>query len=42
MFYVSGIFHSGVRYVLKVIIASALAIIDWVLGKKQTTWAVDR
>ena len=42
MFYVPGIFHSGVRYVLKVIIASALAIIDWVLGKKQTTWAVDR
>ena len=40
--YMLGIFHPGVRYILKVMIASALAIIDWVLGKKQTIWAVDR
>tara|TARA_B100000809_G_scaffold63489_1_gene60194 strand:+ start:2019 stop:3086 length:1068 start_codon:yes stop_codon:yes gene_type:complete len=42
IFYISGIFHSGVRYVIKVIIASALAIMDWLLGKKQTTWTVVR
>ena len=42
MFYVSGIFHSGMRYIIKVIVASALAIIDWILGKKQTTWTVVR
>ena len=42
MFYLSGIFHSGVRYIIKVIIASALAIFDWILGKRQTTWTVVR
>ena len=42
IFFVSGIFHSGVRYIIKVIVASALAIIDWILGKKQTTWTVVR
>ena len=42
MFYVSGIFHSGMRYIIKVMVASALAIIDWILGKKQTTWTVVR
>ena len=42
IFFVSGIFHSGMRYIIKVIVASALAIIDWILGKKQTTWTVVR
>jgi cellulose synthase/poly-beta-1,6-N-acetylglucosamine synthase-like glycosyltransferase len=42
MFYLSGIFLSGVRYIIKVNVASALAIIDWKLGKRQTTWTVIR
>ncbi len=42
MFCASGIFLSGVRYIIKVIFASALAIIDWILGKRQTTWTVVR
>ena len=40
--YTLGFFHPGFRYILKVMIASALAIIDWLLGKKQTIWAVNR
>jgi cellulose synthase/poly-beta-1,6-N-acetylglucosamine synthase-like glycosyltransferase len=41
-FYSLGIVHSGIRYIIKVNIASAMAIIDWMLGKKQTTWNVNR
>ena len=42
MFYLSGIFLSGVRYIIKVNVSSALAIIDWISGKRQTTWTVIR
>ncbi len=42
LFYIIGIFHSGVRYIIKVNVASALAVIDWLSGKKQTTWNVVR
>ena len=41
-FYSLGLIHSGIRYIIKVNIASAMAIVDWVLGKKQTTWNVIR
>lgn len=42
LFYITGIFHSGLRYIIKVNVASALAIIDWLSGKKQITWDVIR
>lgn len=42
LFYISGIFFSGVRYIIIVNVASALAIMDWTLGKKQTIWNVAR
>ena len=40
--YLLGIIFSPIRYFLKVNIASLLAIIDWLLGKKQNTWQVIR
>ena len=42
LFYLLGIIFSPIRYFLKVNIASLLAIIDWLLGKKQNTWQVIR
>ena len=42
LFYLLGIIFSPIRYFLKVNIASFLAIIDWLLGKKQNTWQVIR
>jgi len=41
-FYSLGLVYSGIRYIIKVNIASALAIVDWILGKKQTMWNVVR
>ncbi len=41
-FYSLGLVHSGIRYIIKVNIASAMAIVDWILGKKRTTWNVVR
>jgi len=41
-FYLLGLTLSPIRYFLKVNIASFLAIIDWLKGKKQDTWEVIR
>ena len=41
-FYLLGLTISPIRYFLKVNIASLLAIIDWLKGKKQDTWEVIR
>ena len=41
-FYLLGLIISPIRYFLKVNIASLLAIIDWLKGKKQDTWEVIR
>jgi|TARA_B100002003_G_scaffold113890_1_gene105355 cellulose synthase/poly-beta-1,6-N-acetylglucosamine synthase-like glycosyltransferase len=40
--YTLGLLHSGVRYFIVVNFASAFAIWDWLIGKKQTTWSVVR
>ncbi|MEC8839723.1 MAG: glycosyltransferase family 2 protein [Candidatus Neomarinimicrobiota bacterium] len=41
-FYFLGLTISPIRYFLKMNIASFLAIIDWLKGKKQDTWEVIR
>ena len=41
-FYFLGLTISPIRYFLKMNIASLLAIIDWLKGKKQDTWEVIR
>jgi len=41
-FYLLGLTISPIRYFLKVNIASLLAIVDWLKGKKQDTWEVIR
>jgi len=41
-FLIASIFHSSLRYILKVNVASLLAIKDWMLGKKQVIWNVSR
>lgn len=40
--YLFGLMISPVRYFLQVNFASLLAIIDWLLGRKQDTWEVIR
>lgn len=42
LFYFLGLIFSPIRYFLMVNIAAFLAIIDWLLGKKQNTWDVIR